>query len=1216
MASINFSHTTPGSLGQLNHTEGGERSDEQMATYPSSFLFDSVVRSRNRFIKREVFDLVRGDTQQRPPDNVFRVLSRNTFVRERIRLFTEHQQSIDCGYGPIFRNIEESDDDDVSEAMECIIGSPVIEVDGDGEMYVLEFYHHFLSLAQNRISFYHHSYSKFRGDRPEESEGDLVRNYFGESRVFRASQGGWVYIQGLHMKHMSYLDCHTYCGCIKCVELRDRIVNASNGIYDFIDSQIGFRIDINMIPNAMWGLELYLYVYDDVSDYGSDDGEDQDGLPVAIRFGNEQDCVVCMCGVAEDEFQAFISCGHAMHLSCLQQWLGHHMNCPLCRAPVNIGRAESRFISENFTVEYVSTDVMGDLEYCDPIDYYDLEHGDRKYHCYVLTTGRYGLHYRLKGEIQAIWDLTTDTKLSGPCKDFDYLIQGEFEIQIVATSRVEIELGRLEEVALPVKKIGLYGLGTFGDIEPLRQVMEVYRDQGYEVYSVFPKGFGAKYEYEWSIVESALRSACTVVPSWKMLMAFPAINAVNELFKRSLDEEKPEFVVATPFTLLLTRYCAQRNIPVVAQRSIPKNQGALVYMEQDTPLKKTIARCLEKFQLAQQDSLSFTEAWEEPGQYPSYDLDIPFVESIAPVLSESGTGTFVQGPLTDQKYEADIFFGLGSMVDLETEKQYLDWLRLTGKKILFQTRFDLLPTTNVQFIKSANHGDVFSQVPLVICHGGSGTLQTALRYGCRVLVVPKWVDQKFWPSRCQEVGLPVEFAEKEKIAFIRQCKKMYVRKGYLPGVTGYDLTQLISMRYVRPERELGTFVYMSPIRPAIFSSLESTVLGSSRAEHVGVGHLHADGSVQYMELAFDFSKVTMVQSKSQGICQSIHHVKFVDMPYAPTVFRSFIRRRYTLASNCRSAVAEYCLQFMGDNVLDKWVEECKWKPGRKFTGKKERVREETYDYSFSDDDRPKWAREKHELGDIEHPLEMFRRVEKVDEGAFLDVVNEMAERLCYPPCTSIPAVDSMHADLILPALAIVTKMRVAVWANGTGYVINEGAPGSTIYVKIDETGYRCVRFPVMDTVGATTMPYEVTHPPPGVVITATEHDLAHAAALLRKVENQLKLKVKDRERVRGLNDWVSRYGDVIIKLSFSRFGAPYKLEGEMGRIKCYSMPYLPDDGLPAPRMIYHYGRWQDVHRGNIRSIYGCAILIDQPLEHNHSDLYKHKLLEENYEVWW
>jgi len=1209
MASINFSHTTPGSLGQSNQTmESREGESSGVVVYSSEFSFNSITRIRNRFIDRGVFDLVKLDTQQRPPDNVFRVSSKNTFMKDRIRLFTEHQQSIDCGYGSVSRIINESEDDDVSEAIDRIIASPN-EEDANDETYVSDYFNSFLVLAQNRTSFYHHSYSKVRQNRSEEGEGDLVRNNFGESQIFRASQGGWVYIQALHMKHMSYLDCHVYCGCVKCVELRDRIVNASNGIYDYLDSQVHFRLDVNLLPNFMWGFELYLNVY------GDDTYATQEGAPVSIRFGDKQDCVVCMSTVEEDEYQAFIGCGHAMHFSCLQQWLSLHTNCPLCRGPVNIGRAESRFISENFTVEYVSSDTMGDLEYCDPIDFYDLRHGNRKYHCYVLTQGKVGLHYRMKGKIAAIWNLQTDVKLSGVCDNFDYLIQGDFEIQIVATSELEIELGRMEEVTLPVKKIGMYGLGTFGDIEPLRQVMETYRAQGYEVYSVFPVGFGGKYEYEWTTVEKALRASCTVVPSIGMLAAFPTIDKVNELFKRTLDEEKPEFVVATPFTLLLTRYCRQRNIPIVSQRSIPKDQGALIYMKQDTPLKKLIARGLEKFQLVQQDSLSIAEAWREPGQYPSFDIDIPAVEAIAPILSENGIGTFVQGALTGTKYDADIFFGLGSMVDLETEKCYLEWLKLTGKKVLFQTRFDLPVTPNVRFIKSANHCDVFYHVPLVICHGGSGTLQTALRYGCRVLVVPTWVDQKYWPSRCQEAGLPVEFAERDKLKFIRQCKQVYVREGYLPGVTGYDLTQFISLKYQKPEIEKGTFVYMSSIRPSFIASMESTFLGSSRAEHVGIGHVYEDGSVQYMELAFDFSKVTMVQSKSQGICSSIHHVKFVDMPYSPVVFRSFIRRRYTLASNCRSSVAEYCLRFLEDNILDKWVEECKWKPGRKFYGKKEIVRQEMYDYTLNEN-CPSWANEKYVLGDAEHPLDMFRRTEKIDDNVFLDTINRMAEQLGYLPCTSIPTLDCPHSDLILPAIATITNMRIAVWANGTGYVINEGAKGSTFYVKIDEKGYRHVKFPVFDTVDTTVIPYKEVHPPSGIAILTTERDLAHAAALLRKVENKLQLKAQDRRRIRGMNDWVSRYGDVVIKLTFAKFGPPYKFEGEIGRIRCYSMPYLPDDGLPAPQMIHHYGPYCDIHRGNIRSFHGCAILIDQPLEHCHSDLYKHQLLEENYPVWW
>jgi hypothetical protein len=46
-------------------------------------------------------------------------------------------------------------------------------------------------------------------------------------------------------------------------------------------------------------------------------------------------CAVCLDEfVNGDRLRQLTLCGHQFHTACLDEWLGQHDNCPLCRAPV------------------------------------------------------------------------------------------------------------------------------------------------------------------------------------------------------------------------------------------------------------------------------------------------------------------------------------------------------------------------------------------------------------------------------------------------------------------------------------------------------------------------------------------------------------------------------------------------------------------------------------------------------------------------------------------------------------------------------------------------------------------------------------------------------------------------------------------------------------------------------------------------------------------
>ncbi|KAJ0102162.1 hypothetical protein Patl1_04631 [Pistacia atlantica] len=61
--------------------------------------------------------------------------------------------------------------------------------------------------------------------------------------------------------------------------------------------------------------------------------------PISYRTGkmktNWIECAVCLDDFVDEELiRAFPLCNHIFHLSCIDQWLRHQFNCPLCRSPV------------------------------------------------------------------------------------------------------------------------------------------------------------------------------------------------------------------------------------------------------------------------------------------------------------------------------------------------------------------------------------------------------------------------------------------------------------------------------------------------------------------------------------------------------------------------------------------------------------------------------------------------------------------------------------------------------------------------------------------------------------------------------------------------------------------------------------------------------------------------------------------------------------------
>lgn len=53
------------------------------------------------------------------------------------------------------------------------------------------------------------------------------------------------------------------------------------------------------------------------------------------NINNDQECAVCLSAFEEgEEVRELPRCMHSFHVSCIDMWLYSHLDCPLCRSPV------------------------------------------------------------------------------------------------------------------------------------------------------------------------------------------------------------------------------------------------------------------------------------------------------------------------------------------------------------------------------------------------------------------------------------------------------------------------------------------------------------------------------------------------------------------------------------------------------------------------------------------------------------------------------------------------------------------------------------------------------------------------------------------------------------------------------------------------------------------------------------------------------------------
>ena len=119
--------------------------------------------------------------------------------------------------------------------------------------------------------------------------------------------------------------------------------------------------------------------------------------------------------------------------------------------------------------------------------------------------------------------------------------------------------------------------------------------------------------------------------------------------------------------------------------------------------------------------------------------------------------------LTDflKRHKKILFVSFGSMVNDDPSRRTRDILSLISKhKIptIINTSWgglekpELYPG-NVLFVSNVPYDWLFPQVYAVIHHGGSGTTHTGLKFGCPSLIIPHIVDQFFWGTHMEKLGV-------------------------------------------------------------------------------------------------------------------------------------------------------------------------------------------------------------------------------------------------------------------------------------------------------------------------------------------------------------------------------------------------------------------------------------------------------------------------------
>jgi len=633
-------------------------------------------------------------------------------------------------------------------------------------------------------------------------------------------------------------------------------------------------------------------------------------------------CAVCQGDLRSDNEVYDTPCLHKFHIECLQSWINthNHFRCPVCRSHLNLDVGES--FSFDFNVEYATSDTAAQMEmnFDDPIPYTEFVMREAKYHVLILT-GKLlqGQKLVLKSDIVHVKDLKQDELLLCANKEtYVWEFPGDFELELVCTTELEAGILSNEPVNLPHTvvnnhrskrlRIGIVGFGTGGDCYPLLLIKKHLESLQYEVIDSFPEQHSSKYPYNFQSFfdryYNGMGIGGTATQTLDMMVFL-------ETWVDMIKKEKPDMLIFNPMAVCLAAVCNDYGITSVCVGSCPRGVGAVTFVDHSTKLGSAYAKIQEQAIELSIRTLLSTKYGFSPRIEPTADLLL-----VAPEIIPSGIGNLILNDY-EVKEDIDVFVTLSSIKDKAVEDYFFNVLNGTKLRVVMQTSFDREDTINVTFVKKCNHEAIMRHAKVVICHGGSGTVQTALRNKCAVLVKPLMVDQKYWPFICKD-KFPIEICKDNLWDLMAQIKRMLHKRpqGEVTGISVSQLVDTILSKYKKPELEDGTYVYSQVENYSLLCALDKKITGKEHLTHMGL--VNKKGPVYtYIDMITQDKQCCVRVCMSLGLIPRTTVAKVnADMRFHR--FRKIARDVYNnggLFGNCRTVVGRY-LQSYGIKIDD------------------------------------------------------------------------------------------------------------------------------------------------------------------------------------------------------------------------------------------------------------------------------------------------------------
>lgn len=734
------------------------------------------------------------------------------------------------------------------------------------------------------------------------------------------------------------------CGtCEFCMELIRRLANARYGVYDQLDCQItGVADQLSFEDDPMELDNLYERAFDPPVDVVFGDefmvNELEDaGQPITpvvtvdFKFG-EFDCCVCLMEEL-DGLSFMFSCGHRFCQECYGGFIGTG-RCPLCRARIettNIGQAEGKTkVATDYQVEYSNSAALGDLEYCDPLPWSQLQPGQESYHCYIFRVELSVLQaIDLSGKIEQVRLLEGEILYDGVAIDSHRLSNISGEIQIISRSPVQYR-----ELVLPKvenSRVLICVFGTYGDYRPLEHLSVHLQACGYTVETCGDRKFNVTHNIDFGTLISDYAEQ-PGLPSIRMLGNIKTIVSAYHRLSDIVRDGRYNLIISNAYMPGVRLVAKQYQVNLRIIEMIPSDAGMTMGIDHNTSAAKFISTWLEYLRDVIYDNIpvvsEYLNSWYNRFGAVLFDED-QMLRLYAPELSPRGLGAVRYGDFRNMDRSCDVLITLGSSATIPRERSIVESLKDEFEVHCQSTKGQY----DCSMIDQQDHEELFRRYKVIITSGGIGTVQLALRAGCIVIVDPVTIDQKCWPKICFDRGYPVYILDKKEPIY--QIKTLLSYQKQSRTLTTISYFSLIEMIQDIQQTEEETFLFTTSLLPEITleygtilataeisRKVQSAVMGQSCLEHIGIGKKtkSRSGKTYYKWYEFDYIKIggrkqcCVVLSISDQFPESVSDILRIPININLEEFYNSRQHGYFM---CQNSVRAY-LERMKCDISPKW----------------------------------------------------------------------------------------------------------------------------------------------------------------------------------------------------------------------------------------------------------------------------------------------------------